>query len=683
MRLRYFFPALAMAIALSACFSSSDTGTPDNQSIDTDGDGALDRDDCAPTDPTIHPGAVDVCNAVDDDCDGAIDEDPDLSWYPDADGDGYGANEAPYGPACEPASEGQVTNKADCDDANPRVFPGATDVCNNSDDDCDGEVDEGIVAYVDIDATSDGDGSLDAPFRSITAALEQGSGCIGVRPGAYIETLDVSRPVAIFSFGGSSQTFLLPTKSYRPVVSISTKEEGTLLQGFTVSGGYAGYGGGVYISAPSSTLRDVVLDVNGADYAGGGLSVTGGDIFLDQVDVIGNTSGSGGGVYVTNAAITAVGLTVSDNSAAYGGGIYVDYGGSADLIDSVVSGNVSAYCGGGIYTSSKSAFRAEGGEITSNESSPSGSSGCGGALYASSDTTVELSDLTVQGNTSSNCGAGLYLYGADTTLLGIDVDGNTSAYAGGGLYAAGYAAITGQGLSFDSNESPYGGALYLENFSSFDVQSLSLTHNTGYYGAAAYFVDSDIDVQWADISDNLADGVPGIYTYGTNFHLTNSIVDANQRSTGSYEPYIGAIMSSGRSYLSLDNVAVVNDDGAASIYLDSDSTFDLVDTIVAYSYGYGLYSDSGLGYTIHYSDFFQNGSGDLGGTVSVSGLGADVQFVDPEFVKFSADFRSSNDDLHLAAGSPLIDAGDPDEDNNDPDGSRGDVGAYGGPGAAW
>ncbi|HNC98303.1 MAG TPA: FG-GAP-like repeat-containing protein, partial [Myxococcota bacterium] len=58
---------------------------------DSDGDGTGDRTDCAPTDAAIHPGATEVCDGVDNNCDGSTDEGiPALTWYSDADGDGYG-----------------------------------------------------------------------------------------------------------------------------------------------------------------------------------------------------------------------------------------------------------------------------------------------------------------------------------------------------------------------------------------------------------------------------------------------------------------------------------------------------------------------------------------------------------------------------------------------------------------
>jgi len=97
--------------------------------------------DCNDASATIHPGAQEICNGIDDDCDGQIDDNAaQLTFYRDADGDGYG-NAALTTTACN-APTGYVNNNTDCNDANAAVHPGATEICNSIDDDCDGQIDE-------------------------------------------------------------------------------------------------------------------------------------------------------------------------------------------------------------------------------------------------------------------------------------------------------------------------------------------------------------------------------------------------------------------------------------------------------------------------------------------------------------------------------------------------------------
>jgi hypothetical protein len=99
-----------------------------------------DHTDCNDGNPNIHPGAAEVCNGIDDDCDGQIDEGVKNTYYRDADGDGYG-NASVSTEACS-APTGYVSDHTDCDDANAAVNPGATEVYNGIDDDCDGQIDE-------------------------------------------------------------------------------------------------------------------------------------------------------------------------------------------------------------------------------------------------------------------------------------------------------------------------------------------------------------------------------------------------------------------------------------------------------------------------------------------------------------------------------------------------------------
>ncbi len=130
--------------------------------------------DCLDSDPTIHPEATESCNGIDDDCDGDVDADDlgvdpaEAVWYRDRDGDGYGDESATI-TTCT-SSGGYVHGAGDCDDYVYTVNPGAPEICDHEDNDCDGDIDDADVDVTDMVtwyADDDGDGFGDAAWAQI------------------------------------------------------------------------------------------------------------------------------------------------------------------------------------------------------------------------------------------------------------------------------------------------------------------------------------------------------------------------------------------------------------------------------------------------------------------------------------------------------------------------------------
>ncbi len=131
--------------------------------------------DCDDGDAEVHPDATETCDDVDQDCDGVVDDDPEdvSTWYADGDADGYGDPRSSTD-ACDQPS-GYVENDDDCDDDTDAKSPGADEICDDLDNDCDGSTDESSA----VDATTwyaddDSDGYGDADRTRV--ACDQPSG---------------------------------------------------------------------------------------------------------------------------------------------------------------------------------------------------------------------------------------------------------------------------------------------------------------------------------------------------------------------------------------------------------------------------------------------------------------------------------------------------------------------------
>ena len=93
-------------------------GEPRAGAVDSDGDGSMVCEgDCDDDEPSVHPGAAEYCDGLDNNCDGVLDED-------DLDGDGW------------------RTCEGDCNDSDPAINPGAEELCDGLDNDCDGSINE-------------------------------------------------------------------------------------------------------------------------------------------------------------------------------------------------------------------------------------------------------------------------------------------------------------------------------------------------------------------------------------------------------------------------------------------------------------------------------------------------------------------------------------------------------------
>jgi hypothetical protein len=437
---------------------------------------SADGGDCDDGDATIHPGAIEHCDGVDEDCDGAVDEGAvdRGAWYLDADGDGYGDAGASALSCSRPS--GYVADARDCDDGDSGVHPGASELCDGIDNDCDGSADgAGLATWFDSAGTPT-DLSATLGAGSAGAAVTLGmtrSGELNLCPGTWYLHLEVSAAdVSVVGPAGSGST-VLQGDAAGSIVTVLSGSSVIALEGLTLRGGVDSYGGGIDGGAHvlDVTLDDVVVQ----------------DCFAYS---------DGGGIYLAGSSLSATGLVLDGNQAISSGGGLYQYGGSAGLAELTVTDNSAGYAGGGLYLAA-GGFSLEDALISGNQADYGG----GMLLYYA---TVELVDNDVDGNNADVWGGGVYLHASDFSMQSSRVVGNHVAYGtysgvGGGLASYYSSAIRCTGSAAESagiyaNYAYYGGGVYLYDAASTLVSSAcdwgsTVTGDDNWYGdiSSAWF----------------------------------------------------------------------------------------------------------------------------------------------------------------------------------------------------
>ena len=150
-------------------------GDPDTESQSCDGESGqvADNTDCNDAEALSFPGNPEVCDGIDNDCSGSVDDGVESTFYADADGDGHGDLAAPT-LACEPPS-GYTADATDCDDTNAQISPVATEICDTLDNNCDGDTDEDSAADASTwYSDSDGDTYGDASASTVSCSAPSG-----------------------------------------------------------------------------------------------------------------------------------------------------------------------------------------------------------------------------------------------------------------------------------------------------------------------------------------------------------------------------------------------------------------------------------------------------------------------------------------------------------------------------
>lgn len=309
-----------MALLLLACGSKSeraekagDSDVPPRDSVpdtggiippgqrDEDADGYPAAEDCDDTNPSTHPGAPEVCNSGDDNCDGVVDEGN--GAFLDEDDDGYGDRVLT---ACDPMEAGAAELGGDCDDHDPSIHPGSSDPeCDRIDQNCDGAGTE---------AAQLADGS---PWPTVQEAMDAASDedTVRVCSGRHVEYLVA--PVGVHfdleSYHGDPSTTWFDGES-----------SGRIL----------------YLEENSVTVKNLQF-LNG---------------YVEYVGEPGEGDETGGAILALNSDLRLVGCLFRENQSDNGGAInMISYGGetdsvdqSLDVVDSDFEGNFATQRGGDI-----------------------------------------------------------------------------------------------------------------------------------------------------------------------------------------------------------------------------------------------------------------------------------------------------------------------------------------------
>ncbi len=429
-------------------------GTVPVDEADEDADGwRICEGDCDDEDQSVRPGRAEICDGgKDTDCDGVAQD------YLDEDGDGWSL--------CA----------SDCDDAQPLAHPTAEEVCDGIDNDCNGVADDidrdgdgrgacpgagdcddtDPSAYgqvVDGSAAPDGDGSTDAPFDDILDAIahvDEICRTVVVRPGSYELSRTWSAGFLRIEGAGDSPDAVLISPPIGSRYRVFTLRSGAMLE---LSGllfrDANGDGDGGIIQATDADLRleDVVFFDNRTDGNGAAISMTGGSLLLERVELSSNLAdGAGGAISAQGAEVRVWDSIFAVNSAQRGGAMHLQNG-DLDAQDSLFDENEALLDGGAIDLLGDATFTLLRLDLRGNLAGADGGAvhlgdltGDGGALHNS----------RIQDNSAGQSGGGLAITGAGGRVrVANNSAASNDAVGAGGAFALD--ATDGSGLFLWSN----------------------------------------------------------------------------------------------------------------------------------------------------------------------------------------------------------------------------------------
>ena len=396
-------------------------GQIDATEADQDGDGhRICAGDCDDGDPTVRPGALEVCDGgKDTDCDGVAQD------YLDEDGDGW------------------TLCASDCDDTEPLAHPTREEVCDGVDNDCNGFADDidrdgdgrgacpgagdcddtdpdAYGQVVDTFAEPEGDGSTDAPYDDILdaiASLDDICRTVVLRRGTYEVSRRWRDGYLRIEGAGTYPDEVLVSPPVGTDYRVFSVEDGSILEIANLMLRQAqgsGSGGAVQSIESDLVLEDVVLFENTTVGDGGAVYVRGGSLRLDRVEVTANeATGRGGAVATQDAAVQITDSAWAANRSDQSGGALAVDGGAVVVEGGVFADNAALLHGGALDVASASQVDVVGVWLRENDAL----TGSGGAIHLGDVVSGVLTNLRMQDNHAAADGGGLAVTGAQAGLV--------------------------------------------------------------------------------------------------------------------------------------------------------------------------------------------------------------------------------------------------------------------------
>ncbi len=486
--------------------------------------------DCDDTNSEVFPGALEVCDGLDQNCDGSVDEGLDLTpYWIDGDGDGFGASNQPSELLCE-SRDGWVTNGDDCDDTRDDVLPGAIDICDTLDNDCDGAADNSAVASVGttlhftLGAAVDAATALASPVVDVCAGTHAAGASIRVEDLEQVTVRGMGRAATTIEISANQEWLSLDPSSVvelRDVRVVATGfatalarvRDGARLRLEDVDVGafpqYAVQAVDVETTARLEVVRSTFVGTDTALVIDGAV-----DAVLEDTTFQDNgTPNASPVVLVTSSddhapTFTCTGCTFVNNAAREGILRLVAAPGRPEVLATLIDTRFDGFEG-----TDRGAIVAIGSRVAGQNLQIQGGVGfptLGGAIYAERSTIV---GATIDDCTSSNGGG---VHATDSVVENVTVT-NSDAGRAGGVYLIASRLV---GSTIQGNSATEGGGVYLRATATGSrISTSTIAENHASVEGGGVFADGDTGRSLIDpatvIARNTTGGTgPGMHVDG-------------------------------------------------------------------------------------------------------------------------------------------------------------------------